>query len=348
MNKDVKPYKQKGNTCSIACMLMVLLYFKRIDKIDWYEEKRLYKIYKSKNMEGTPLSSVAYHLAKNGLDVSIYHEDRELFRNNGVFESDKYNLLINEYNEYLGYGKNKGLNVISGIDVTIELLIRMLKEDNIIILAGQIDKMYHSIIICGYDENGFIVCDPLYKEKQYKSFEEINKYMSTDIGKWFITVKEENKMNIEIERIDIKDKNRLDSIIQMYMHDISLWFPMDFDSKKCKYTYETDKYFEDNYAYFIKNNDDVLGFILVDDNKDDNYEISEYFVLNNYKRKGIGEIAAFKVFDEFRGNWTIKALPKSPVAEGFWKKIVDKYTDGKYELEYVGKYNRAVFHFNNK
>lgn len=134
----------------------------------------------------------------------------------------------------------------------------------------------------------------------------------------------------------------------MYMHDLCFYFSLDFNSKTCRYDYETDKYFEDNYAYFIMNNDEVLGFILVDDNKDGNYEISEFFVLNNYKRKGVGETAAFKVFDELIGNWTIKSLPKSPVAEGFWKKIVDKYTKGNYELEYIGKYNRAVFHFNNK
>ena len=30
MDKNVKPYKQKGDTCAIVCMLMVLEYYKKI------------------------------------------------------------------------------------------------------------------------------------------------------------------------------------------------------------------------------------------------------------------------------------------------------------------------------
>ena len=60
---------------------------------------------------------------------------------------------------------------------------------------------------------------------------------------------------------------------ELYLHDLSLYFPISFNSDVCKYDYNLDKYFEDNYAYFIKSNDNILGFVLVDDNKNGNYEI---------------------------------------------------------------------------
>ena len=51
--------------------------------------------------------------------------------------------------------------------------------------------------------------------------------------------------------------------------------------------------------------------------------------------------------NEYKGNWVIKSLPCSPKSENFWNKTINKYTDGNFELEHIGKYNRAVFKFNN-
>ena len=81
MEKDVKPYKQRGNTCAIVCMMMVLEYYDIIEKANWYDERKLYKKYGSKYINGTPFSALAFHLAKKGLDTTIYHEDQNLFKN---------------------------------------------------------------------------------------------------------------------------------------------------------------------------------------------------------------------------------------------------------------------------
>lgn len=189
MEKNVRPYKQKGDTCSIVCMLMILEYYKVIEKINWYEERRLYKIYKSKYMNGTPFSALAFHLAKNGLDTTIYHEKESLFENNSTISKNDFELSMEEYKEYLNLAKNKGVKVINGIYLDTQVLKQKLKEDNLIILAGQMLNCYHAILLIGYNTSGFIVCDPLYKTKLIKSFNEIDNFMNTNIGKWFIAVK---------------------------------------------------------------------------------------------------------------------------------------------------------------
>ena len=94
-----------------------------------------------------------------------------------------------------------------------------------------------------------------------------------------------NNMNIKLEKVRLEDRNKLERLLQLYLHDLSLYFPITFNSDICQYEYDLDKYFIDNYAYFIKNDKDILGFVLIDDNGNNNYEISEIFVLNNYKRK---------------------------------------------------------------
>ena len=94
-------------------------------------------------------------------------------------------------------------------------------------------------------------------------------------------------MKIDIQIVSLEEKEKLKRLMQLYLHDLSQFFPIIFNSKTCFYDYDLEKYFDDNYAYFIKSEDDILGFILIDDNNNDNYEISDIFVLNNYKGKKI-------------------------------------------------------------
>ena len=155
-------------------------------------------------------------------------------------------------------------------------------------------------------------------------------------------------MNIELIKVNKNERTKLEKLLQLYLHDLSLYFPLDFDSEKCEYDYDLDKYFDNDFAYFIKSSNDILGFILIDNNGNYNYEISEIFVLNNYKEKQIGTKAVIKVFDLYRGNWTIKAVPKSKVAEKFWIKVVSKYTNDNYKLSHTGKYDRVELNFSNK
>ena len=58
-----------------------------------------------------------------------------------------------------------------------------------IILAGSINESLHAILISSLNEDKFIICDPMYKEKQEKTFKEIDEFMTTSIGKWYIAVK---------------------------------------------------------------------------------------------------------------------------------------------------------------
>jgi len=146
-----------------------------------------------------------------------------------------------------------------------------------------------------------------------------------------------------------EDNKILNNLLQLYLHDISNYFPIDFDSKKCIYLYDDlNKYFDssNNYALLFINDDSTIGFTLID-KIDNEYIVQEMFILNNYKNKGYGEECIRKVFDDFKGNWVIKSLPNSPKSENFWNKTIKNYTNDSYSIEHIGKYNRAVFRFNN-
>ena len=101
-------------------------------------------------------------------------------------------------------------------------------------------------------------------------------------------------MNLEIKQIELLEREKLEKLWQLYLHDLSLYFLIPFNSDKCKYEYGLNKYFENDYVFFVESENNILGFILVDDTSNKNYEISEMFVLNNYKGKKIGEQAVKK------------------------------------------------------
>ena len=188
MEKDIKLYKQSGNTCAICCMLMALNYYNLIDKINWYDERRLYRIYKSKYIDGVPFSAILYHLVKKNLVVSIYHSENNLFKNNKVFDDGMFNLLLNEYNEFLNVAIKSGAKVYNGVNINVQLLKEKLLDNNLIILAGKVNDELHSILLSDCYDNKFEVYDPLCNDKKLLSFDEINDFMNTNIGKWFIVI----------------------------------------------------------------------------------------------------------------------------------------------------------------
>ena len=196
MDKKIIPYKQRGDTCAIACLMMVLEYYNVMKKANWYDEKRLYRIYGSKYMSGTPFSALAYHFSKNGLDTVLYHEDRNLFNNEKkAFSEEIFNFAMDEYKQYLKRAEDANTKVVNGISINSRLIYDKLEEGNLVILAGQnTSGGYHAVLVSDYENDEFVVCDPQYKTKQYKKSDEIDEFISTDIGKWFVTVNNNSKI----------------------------------------------------------------------------------------------------------------------------------------------------------
>lgn len=156
---------------------------------------------------------------------------------------------------------------------------------------------------------------------------------------------------IELELVKKSNEKVLKNLLQLYLHNISAYFPMPFNSESGVYDYDDiSKYIEkdeNSIAYFIKYEENIAGFILFDKTEEFNV-VQEMFVMNNYKRAGIGKNAVKQLFNKHHGNWEIKSLPCSEQAEKFWVSVVKEYTKNNFDVKYVGKYNRAVISFDNK
>ena len=144
-------------------------------------------------------------------------------------------------------------------------------------------------------------------------------------------------MKIEVKKATVKQKPLLENLMQLYLYDFSEFEKTDVD-KNGLFDYDhLNMYWKDSnrFPFIVYVDNKIAGFVLV--NLKDPYSkskyqgISEFCILRKYQKQGIGEKVAWEIFDLFPGKWEIRELKKNEGAQKFWKKVIHRYTNGKYE-----------------
>lgn len=104
---------------------------------------------------------------------------------------------------------------------------------------------------------------------------------------------------------------------------------------------------ENRYPYILKNNDKVVGFVLVRFNEENMYEIGEFFVKEEYRKLKAGTYMANEMFKRFHGKWEIRTLLKNKPAQEFWRKVVNEVSNGVFEEKLIRNNSRLAFYFEN-
>lgn len=60
------------------------------------------------------------------------------------------------------------------------------------------------------------------------------------------------------------------------------------------------------------------------------YRMQEFFVLNKFRRRGVGRAMALSLLEQFRGKWEIGQMPTNHGAIAFWQAVVQEHTGGNY------------------
>lgn len=154
-------------------------------------------------------------------------------------------------------------------------------------------------------------------------------------------------MNIELKRVNVEDKEILKNLLEKYNYEFSQWDNRDVN-KLGLYGYNYLDYYwteEKRWAFFIVVDGNLAGFAMVNDypeaNEKTDYSLAEFFVMYKYRRLGVGNFAAMKVFDMFHGKWQLKRHPKNIASVEFWNKVISEYTGGQYRL--VESYPNASY-----
>jgi len=146
-------------------------------------------------------------------------------------------------------------------------------------------------------------------------------------------------MKIEIVPVLEEEKTILANLIELYEYDFSEFENTDVNPLGLYgYSY-LDYYWTENkrFPYFIKVDGKLAGFVMVCGHcyvsKDrDTLFMSEFFVMKNYRKRGIGKVAAKEVFNMHKGKWELTVHPKNPVSIKFWTSVIEDCVGKNYRM----------------
>lgn len=184
-------------TCGPACILMLLDLYQKIEYPTQKQEIKLYSLYRSQVFQGVNGAAIANCLSQNGLSVHLLHSSWQLMDNReGYFSGELFAQLLAEYRAETEKCLDR-IRVSTGADITCTTLRQELDAGRQIVLEtiipgdadGIHDRVLHWIIVYGYEEDRFRVCDPL-SSKILLTEAELETFMDTPIGKICIIVGE--------------------------------------------------------------------------------------------------------------------------------------------------------------
>lgn len=196
--KKIKPKQQAGLTCSAACATMIENYVLKSPLDDSIEHLYANKS-NSKYMEGQHYSLLAAEMNRRGINVSLVHENSELFKQNGLSKGLFDNLMA-EYSEGLSQCRSLGVSEKRDLQINPAYMFERLQEGKIIMLAGQIwnSSILHSVLVTGIkNSRDFVIIDPIQGKKEIWTAVELDRFSNTSIGKWLMVIDTEAKSKAE-------------------------------------------------------------------------------------------------------------------------------------------------------
>lgn len=129
----------------------------------------------------------------------------------------------------------------------------------------------------------------------------------------------------------------IENLMQYYIYDFSEFMELDVDEQGrfSQYPGLSDYWIEteSKFPYLIKEEDRLVGFVLVKINQADArkyFSIAEFFILKKYRLRGIGKKIAFQLFDLHKGSWEVFQRVSNKPARIFWSKIIRIYTNDRF------------------
>ncbi len=160
-------------------------------------------------------------------------------------------------------------------------------------------------------------------------------------------------MKFELKIIDNTNLGILKNLFHLYIHDISKELPWDCNEDGIFEAYSLDEWLlnTENFGYLVYVENNIAGFVMIDKefkilpSDKTSLNLSEIFILNNYKGKGLASAVVNQVFNMHKANWEARPVPKSNSALMFWEAVFKKFKIKVTKHEW--KENRFAFTFTN-
>jgi predicted acetyltransferase len=135
-----------------------------------------------------------------------------------------------------------------------------------------------------------------------------------------------------------KERVLLQNLAQFYSYDFSEVLEMHVGEDGRFGDVDLTPYWVDEWRhpFLLRVDDKVAGFALISERskitgKSGVFDMTEFFILRRFRRKGVGRSAAFAAFDRFEGRWEVRQRVENPDATAFWRRAISEYTRDHYE-----------------
>ncbi len=158
-------------------------------------------------------------------------------------------------------------------------------------------------------------------------------------------------MNIRLSLVPSDQKYRLGEYLDCYLEEHSQYKETPFGPvSTAEYVYFLEYWREKGrHPYFIFLDSEIAGFILVRTvftGEDSFFQVSEFYILPEYRRTGIGFEAVSLLWQKFPGLWGLQVLGNNKTARVFWSKCCNALAKGGVEVDEVTAENGLRYQYN--
>ncbi len=148
---------------------------------------------------------------------------------------------------------------------------------------------------------------------------------------------------VALDRATVAEAPLLANLLELYVHDVSDVFTHVELGADGRFGYaKLPLYFsepERRFPFLIRAGGRVAGFALATRGSPaaaepgvhdvhDAHDVAEFFVLKRYRGARVGEAAAFRLWRELPGAWTVRVAERNTGALAFWSRTVTRFTRG--------------------
>src|SRR5262245_5999044 len=149
-------------------------------------------------------------------------------------------------------------------------------------------------------------------------------------------------MEVTLDLASPSDAVLFSNLLELYVHDMSEIFPNVEIGADGRFGYEKLPLYwsepDRRFPFLIRYGGRVVGFVLVTRGSPATedpgvFDIAEFFVIRSRRRSGVGQKAAFLLWDRLPGRWFVRVLEKNIGAISFWSRTIAEYTKGRTAAE---------------
>jgi predicted acetyltransferase len=136
-------------------------------------------------------------------------------------------------------------------------------------------------------------------------------------------------LKLDIYRASVDEQHIIANLLQLYIYEFSALLGIDVE-RDGRFPWDgLEEYWDDKslHPYLFKANTKLAGFALIQRTSvvtgDPNvWDMEDFFVVEKYRRSGVGSAVISHLFREFVGPWEVRVLEGNDRALEFWRHVI--------------------------